>query len=180
MDVDRELEAWRPFAYAIARNYFVAGGDRDDVKQEAMIALLDALRRFDPDRGASFKSFAALVIARRLKTAVRMALAGKHAPLNQSVRGAYVVDDQAVDVVELVPDRAGDVADVVDRRLELAALGGVVRELSRIERTAITGFANGRTYAAIAGDLGLTEKAVDNAIQRARRKARVALDELAA
>ena len=63
-----------------ARPLFLAGGDNEDLVQEGMIGLLDAVRSFDPERGASFEAYATLCIRRRLISAVRAASAQKHAP----------------------------------------------------------------------------------------------------
>lgn len=181
MDVDRELEAWRPFALALTRGYFIAGGDRDDVEQEAMLGLLAAIRGYDPDRGASFQNFAALVIRRRLQTAVRLALTLRHAPLNQSRRGAYVVEDELVDLVELEHDRRADVAELVEQRLELRELVDMAEHgLTALESQALAGVRAGRTYADIAAELDVDVKAIDNALVRVNLKARRRLLELAA
>ncbi len=43
---------------ASARPFFLAGGDSEDLIQEGMFGLLSAVRQFDPDNGASFRTFA--------------------------------------------------------------------------------------------------------------------------
>ena len=40
-----------------ARMYFLAGADRDDIVQEGMIGLFKAIRDFNLEKAASFKSF---------------------------------------------------------------------------------------------------------------------------
>jgi len=68
-----------------ARPYFLAGGDSEDLMQEGMFGLIKAMREYDPDRDASFRTFAETCIRHRLYSVVKAAAAGKHAPLNQSV-----------------------------------------------------------------------------------------------
>ena len=70
---------------ACARPLFLAGGDGEALIQEGMLGLLTAIRRFDSGRDASFRTFAEVCIRSRLRTAVRAAQGGKHAPLNHSV-----------------------------------------------------------------------------------------------
>lgn len=41
-----------------ARPYFLAGGDSEDLMQEGMFGLIKAMREYDPDRDASFRTFA--------------------------------------------------------------------------------------------------------------------------
>lgn len=50
----------------IARHYSARGIDVDDLRQVASLALLNALRRFDPERGA-FPAFASVTIAGEIK-----------------------------------------------------------------------------------------------------------------
>ena len=68
-----------------ARPYFLAGGDSEDLIQEAMFGLLKAIREFDPGRDAKFKTFAEVCIRNRIRSAVTNASRSKHAPLNDSV-----------------------------------------------------------------------------------------------
>ena len=51
-----------------ARALYLIGGDNDDLIQEGMIGLYKAIRDFDPERGASFHTFADLCISRQLYT----------------------------------------------------------------------------------------------------------------
>lgn len=74
---------------SVARRYFVAGGDRDDVRQQAMIGFWKAVRDFTPDGGASFPSFARTCMQRQVITAVKAANRMKHAPLSRSDRIAH-------------------------------------------------------------------------------------------
>ena len=68
-----------------ARPYFLAGGDSEDLIQEAMFGLLKAIREFDPSHDTQFKTFAEVCIRNRIRSAVTNAARSKHAPLNDSV-----------------------------------------------------------------------------------------------
>ena len=46
------VQRYAPLAEGLSRGFFLAGGDADDLKQIAMIALLEAVRSYDPGRGA--------------------------------------------------------------------------------------------------------------------------------
>ena len=69
----------------LARPYYLAGGDSDDLIQEGMIGLMYGVREYDAGRAASFRTFAERCIRNRLYSAVRAAARDKHVPLNQSV-----------------------------------------------------------------------------------------------
>ena len=51
---------------AIARAYFLTGGDSEDLMQEGMFGLLSAIRTFDPTKGARFSTYAEFCIKRRI------------------------------------------------------------------------------------------------------------------
>ena len=48
------------------RPYFLAGGDSEDLLQEGMIGLLNAVRSFKPALGTSFNTYAEKCIKSRL------------------------------------------------------------------------------------------------------------------
>ncbi|MDD7396241.1 MAG: sigma-70 family RNA polymerase sigma factor [Eubacteriales bacterium] len=60
-----------PLAYAIARRYRNSGIEEEDLRQLASLGLLKALRRFDPDRGLCFSTYAVPVIAGEIKRCLR-------------------------------------------------------------------------------------------------------------
>jgi len=159
-----------PVARRAGRRWFLAGGDRDDVEQEALIGLCEAVRDFDPEQGASFRSFAELCVSRQVLTAVRGATRHKHLPLNRSVPLSPVPDD----VLDLRPQLAA-VADpaeaVVDRVGVDDVLAQLSARLSPLEREVLALCLERRSYGEIGARLGRPPKAVDNAVQRIKRKA---------
>ncbi|MEE3362527.1 MAG: sigma-70 family RNA polymerase sigma factor, partial [Anaerovoracaceae bacterium] len=57
----------------LARRYFIAGADSDDVMQEAMIGLVKAIGTYDPSREAGFRTYAGICMSRQILTAARTA-----------------------------------------------------------------------------------------------------------
>ena len=68
-----------------ARPYFLAGGDSEDLIQEGMVGLLNAIREYDPGKGSSFRTYAETCIRNRILSAIRAAARDKHTPLNHYV-----------------------------------------------------------------------------------------------
>jgi RNA polymerase sporulation-specific sigma factor len=171
--LDVLLDRYRPFARSKARSYFLAGGDREDVVQEGMIGLYKAVRDFDPALSASFRSFADLCITRQVLTAVKAATRHKHGPLNDYVSFSRPVggDEGARPLAEVLPCSSGDPADLVVAAERLRALQAHVDAvLSDLETEVLRLFVEGKSYAEIAELLSRHTKAVDNALQRVKRK----------
>ena len=79
------LAKFKPLACKIARKYFLAGQDEEDLYQEAMIGLFKAEQSFNETAGQDFKSFATLCINRQIQTAVKNSNRKKNKILNESI-----------------------------------------------------------------------------------------------
>jgi RNA polymerase sporulation-specific sigma factor len=171
--LDLLLARYRRFARAKARGYFLAGGDTDDLEQEALIGLFKAIRDFRPGQ-ASFRAFAELCITRQIMTAIKTACRQKHQPLNRyvSLWGLGAVDDPGErQVEELFEQRVPDPADEVVSLEGQAALGTALAALlSGLEVDVLRLHLDGCSYQEISDRLGRHVKAVDNALQRVKRK----------
>jgi RNA polymerase sporulation-specific sigma factor len=168
---------YRSFVRCKARSYFLAGADRDDVVQEGMIGLYKAIRDFRPERQTSFRSFAELCVTRQLITAIKTASRQKHVPLNTYVslhRPTTTSSDSEGDRVLsdiLAAREVCDPAEVVIEAWETASITeGFVGALSGFETDVLRLYVDGSSYSEIADQLGRHSKAVDNALQRVKRK----------
>jgi RNA polymerase sporulation-specific sigma factor len=175
------IERYRRFARAKARGYFLVGADRDDVEQEALIGLFKAARDFRPDHESSFRAFAELCITRQIITAIKAANRHKHQALNQYVSISGGRDD-AVDhnVEELIHVRRAtdDVAEVLVAAERFGAMRRRLSEvLSMFEIEVLSLYVDGCSYQEIGDRLDRHAKAVDNALQRIKRKLELHLAE---
>ena len=143
-----------------ARSYFLAGGDSEDLIQEATFGLLKAVREFSPGHGAKFKTFAEVCIRNRIRSAVATASRSKHAPLNDSVPFDSPMLGIGVSLEEMY----------ISREEEAERLTKLNQKLSPLERKILELFLHGLSYQEISEQVGRTTKSVDNAIQRIRRK----------
>jgi len=84
------VEHYRPMASSLARRMARRLGDREDVSQVAMMGLLKALNRFEPDRGVSFATFAWRTIEGEIKRFFRDSSWAMHVPRSLQERSAMV------------------------------------------------------------------------------------------
>ena len=143
----------------------VPGLDGDDLVQEGIIGLFHALKTYDKGRGATFSHYARRCIDNRLISAWRQATRRKNAPLNNSLP----IDDAQAENADAggCPEEIAIAAEQYE-----ALLRRVQSLLSPFERTVLKLHLQGYDYKTSARRTGATPKAVDNALQRARRKLR--------
>ncbi len=131
--------------------------DRDDFVQEGMFGFLNAVRTYDSQKGKPFESYASVCMRNSIKNATY-----------------GIPDDIAVDGssdtfvnIQSTEDPLGQI--ITSERLS-EVLTACQVSLSSLENTVVFFRAGGMSYAEIGEKLGMTPKAVDNAVQRARRK----------
>ena len=67
----RLVEENLPLSQAVARNFQGQGVEKDDLEQVAAMALMQAIERFDPERGLQFSTFALPTIAGSVRNYLR-------------------------------------------------------------------------------------------------------------
>ena len=137
------------------------------------MGLLKAVRSYSADRNVPFSAFARMCIMRRIYSAVRSAAAAKHEPLNHSESIAeHPLLGETSDAASAASQRASDpVTLVIGMEEQREQQQQLSRLLSAFEARVLTLYLEGRSYEEMSSELGRPVKAVDNAIQRIRRKA---------
>lgn len=156
-----------------ARPYFLAGGDSEDLIQEGMLGLLSAIREFLPGKGSTFRTYAETCIRNRILSAIRAAARDKHDPLNHYVSYETPLLDGNTDRYPFTASRSPlqNPEDMyISREERRERLGTLKGQLSGLEAKILTLFLRGYSYAEIAVQVERSPKAVDNAVQRIRRK----------
>lgn len=131
--------------------------DRDDLLQEGMFGFLYAVKNYSPEKNVPFGAYAYMCINDRIKTAVKKA---KNGFLISDETALFENEASGVDVVGAVEDNEllGHVLNMCETRL------------SGVEKTVLFCKVSGLSYDEISQKLGISQKAVDNALQRARKK----------
>ena len=161
-----------PLVEVCAQPYFLPGGERADLTQEGMVGLLSAIRKYREEKNVPFRAYAELCIRRRIFSAIRYSSRHKHEPLNNGVSieetrmdpprdtGTRIIQDQ-----RRVPEE-----QVLARERAQEFYGSFLRRLSSFEQEVLKMYLDGFSYQAMAEHTGREVKAVDNAVQRIRRK----------
>lgn len=145
-------------AKAISPDYY------EDLLQEGLIGCVAAIRTYDPSRGASFATYANRCIKNRMINAVRKLDRIETEPLDEEFESI------CADTSDIIPE------NIVESRERLDDLNRkMAAVLSDMEWRVFTLFSMGLGYDKIGDELGISEKSVNNAMQRARKKLRAEL-----
>ena len=153
-----------------ARPFVLAGGDSEDLIQEGMMGLLSAIRSYDAASGVSFKSYAELCIRNRIRSALKSASRRKHLPLNSGVPLDDLLSEESMPEAFLSFDRRTTEDQVLDKENEQELQSAFAKHLSPLEQTVLSLYLTGMSYGEMAVQTGKSEKSIDNAVQRIRRK----------
>jgi RNA polymerase sporulation-specific sigma factor len=168
------LEKYRNFVRGKSRTYFLIGADREDIIQEGMIGLYKAIRDYRPDCGSTFRSFADLCVTRQIITAIKTATRQKHMPLNSYIslnRPVYDDDNENALLESVVEKHRFDPEEILINKERFIILEkNLISSLSKYESTVLKLYLCGHSYTDIAHELQKTEKSIDNALQRIRKK----------
>lgn len=154
------LLRYRNLVRYCARKFFLVGGETEDLIQEGMMGLFQAVSAYrGKEGGASFKTFAYRCIWRRIIDAVKVA--AKKEPLGKIV----LLPDTELVYTAIDPD-----AEMisVDEQKELTQK--ISRVLSDMEFRIFTLYVGGMSCAEICEATGKSPKSVDNALQRSKTK----------
>ncbi|EUJ39766.1 RNA polymerase factor sigma-70 [Listeria weihenstephanensis FSL R9-0317] len=176
------FKAYQAIIYWKSTQYFLQGAERDDLVQEGMIGLFKAIRDFKEDREASFRSFAEICINRQILSAVKRSMRQKNYALNHSVSiDTPAEDGEAVDwtLLDVISEKEAMTPE--DFLIQNENLAGVAHKLEEVtsdfEREVLYQYLEGKSYQEMALYFNKKEKAIDNAIQRVKKKMMKQVDE---
>lgn len=176
--VDFLLEKYKNLVRKKARALYLIGGENDDLIQEGMIGLYKAIRDFQEERESSFVRFASLCIERQLYNAVKRANRLKNSPLNCYISldipvGGDEVNGEMGQTLGETIEKGGisNPEDILIDRERVGKIEEYIRDcLSSFEQNVVNLYIDGLNYQQIAQKLDRTPKAIDNALQRIKKK----------
>lgn len=176
--IDFLMKKYKSVVRKKTRTLFMIGGDRDDLIQEGMIGLFKAIRSFEPDKEASFATFAELCISRQLYSAIKSSNRLKNLPLNTYISiyslayssedgdsGGDFMLDKSLSSLEMSPEEI-----LINRESAQNVKENLAECLSKMEKEVFELYLSGLTYQEIAQKMQKEPKAIDNALQRIKAK----------
>lgn len=168
------IERYRNFVRSKTRTYFLIGADKEDIIQEGMIGLYKAIRDFKPDSGTSFRSFAELCVTRQIITAIKKATRQKHIPLNSYIslnKPAYEDDNERILLDTFAGRNILNPEEIMlDKERFYDIETKLSKTLSKLELRVLKKYLEGKSYTEIALQINKSEKSIDNALQRIKKK----------
>ena len=167
------IKSLEPLVISACRKFYMDGMEKNDVLQEGRIGLYKALQAYRPGRGTTFISFAVHCIRCQCITAVKAATRYKQQILSQALSLDTAVyednkrhcwhdiladDDSHAPGEEMMIEEGIRQCDAILRKL-----------LSPFHFSVLIARIEGGSYASIAHDLGRKPKAIDNALQKAKK-----------
>lgn len=175
--IEKIVTEYKNLIYIRNKTLFLKGAEREDLVQEGMIGLMKAIRSFDENRSACFSTFASLCIKRQIITAVKNYNSEKNKNLNSAMQG-----EGYSEIEELIrynnPSLKYYTPEQIVMGKELIKLLKEFLEnnLSVLEKDVFIFMVKGYSYLEIAKKLDKEPKAIDNSIQRIKKKVVVFLE----
>ena len=171
---DYLLAKYRAVVLSKARRYFLIGADKEDIIQEGMIGLFKAIRDYKQENDTSFSTFANICITRQILTAVKSATRKKHIPLNTYISLDKTINDEENEttlIETLIDEFEQTPEDIVINKEILSKTENIIFSvLSKFETQVLIKYLEGKSYSDIAVILNKSEKSIDNALQRIKKK----------
>lgn len=172
------VQRYKKFVRNRIRVNFFIGADKDDLIQEGMIGLFKAICDYNPEKEASFKSFATLCVTRQISTAFKAVSRQKHIPLNRSISLSVPInkssdeEDEGITLMDVIKNNVSPSPEeeIISKENVEDINEYIIKALSNLEIQVLHLYMDGKNYKEIAKVLDKTPKSIDNALQRIKKK----------
>ena len=168
--LDYIIKTYKPLVSSLSRKYFLIGGTIEDVIQEANIGLFKAITSYDETKNISFYNFCKLCIERNLQTAISKANNDKNKILNNCESFDNNSENDENFEFSLQDHKPSPEDLVISNEILQELKENIKQKLTIFEKQVLYHFIKGKSYSEIAEILQVTNKSVDNALNRLRKK----------
>lgn len=148
---------------AIARRFYITTGDIEDLVQEGMITLYNAILSY-ADEKIPFKSYLSICIERKMISMLRAAQGNK----NKALQNYLPLEDGEV-MGQAFSNLRSPEEEILHTEAFFELLNTMQQYLSQFEYSTMQLYAQGLTVQEIATMQNSNIKSVDNALQRAKK-----------
>lgn len=168
------IKRFTPHVRNRAKWFVRYGLDIDDLFQEGMIAFLKAVRCYQKQCTSSFKTFAFTCVNNKMLSIVKAHKRNKNAPMRNYLPFSEMED--SLEHQAFGSKMQVDPQNLLIEREEIATHNQHINTLlSTFEQQVFQLYLGSYSYDEMSEKLGSSTKAVDNALQRVRRKLRTSL-----
>ena len=149
------------------------GISKDDLFQEGMLGLLEALECYREDLNVPFTNFACLCAERQMRSLIRKYSGQNFGIIHNSISlDQSLVSDDSMVVMDTIAnsDVYGDPVWMFNYNFRLEQAQAQIREFSDFERSVLNYRMRGMSYNDIAEACCVSYKKVDNTLQKLKRK----------
>ena len=159
-----QIIAERYFSIIEIKANSIASTDTEDIIQEGLMGLWGAVQTYKTDKNTSFKTYAFKCIENAMRSAVKKGKGKKQIPQGNIV---YLNNENS----QYLNDRFAEPEQrIIEQENYWQTVEKIKRTLSAKEWKVLSYYLAGNSYKRIAQIMNCDKKAVDNAIQRIRRK----------
>lgn len=170
---------YRPLTINLAKKlikYCNGGIDLNDLIQEGLVGLNEAINTFREDKETNFGTYARLCIERRMYSVVKSTRTYKNKILNESISLEYEDD---VNIDRFLIDNSNNPSDMLEENAyQEEILNKLNEQLTDLERQVFELKKNYFNYKEIADILEKDPKVIDNTIQRIKTKLKKIMKEI--
>ncbi|MCD7770889.1 MAG: sigma-70 family RNA polymerase sigma factor [Oscillospiraceae bacterium] len=156
--ISRHLGTVRRLAGIYSAGSAAGGYDYDDLCSEGLMGLMNAVRTYDEEKGASFGTYSYSCISNRMLNLIRRSKRIESS--EESMENLEIADHGSPESILISSEETDELRRLADSRL------------SDLERSVFKCYLEGKSHSETAEELGINPKSVDNALQRIRRKFR--------
>ena len=154
------------------------GLDYNDLYQEGLIGLDEAIKKYIHHKDIKFSTFAFICIKRKIITSIRNVSRQKYSVLNESYSIDYISDDSMPFENAIILNNGGLEDILVGKEDEENFNMRINKELTLFEKQVYELRINGFSYEEIATMLNKTLKSIDSVLFRVRIKIKKILEEM--
>ncbi len=147
-----------------AKAYGQSPDEAADLSQEGLVGLIRAIQTFDRSKRIKFSTYANACITNRMLSSI-----SKINKINYNEASSNDVEDFSVNGNDQVNFESPE-SIFLEQEKYREFISHISCSLTDLERTVFNLYLEEKTYRQIADELSLSQKAVDNAMQRVRKK----------